>query len=225
MTDKGNFGWYGAPESDELNRNVFLIRQELGRVRTTHPVKVVAVHGGGLTGPPTVDVQYLVHQTDGQGNSTPHDTIYGILAPRSGNANYQVICDPKVGDLGQISVCDRDISSVKANAAAANPGSYRRFDPSDAIYHGGVWSGANPTQYIMFTDAGVTIVDKFGNTIVTSNGRTTVTTPIFKVVGEIQATGNVTAGQGGGDQVDMQNHKHGKVITGTDETDVPVPGT
>lgn len=45
------------------------------------------------------------------------------------------------------------------------------------------------------------------------------------VTGAITATGNVTAAQGGGDQVDLQQHKHSGVQTGTGQSGAPVAGT
>ncbi len=63
------FGQQGTfDDSSDYNARDFHIRQVLGQVRTSVPVKIIAVHGGGVGAAPTVDVQPLINQIDGQGN-------------------------------------------------------------------------------------------------------------------------------------------------------------
>jgi hypothetical protein len=62
------------------------------------------------------------------------------------------------------SAADRDISTVKSTKAAALPGSRRQFDIADGVYAGGCLNVA-PEQYLIFTDAGVRLVDKNGNSV------------------------------------------------------------
>ena len=57
------------------------------------------------------------------------------------------LIDPTQGDIGLAIFADRDISSVRANRAQANPGSYRRFDMADGVYIGGILNGM-PTQTV-----------------------------------------------------------------------------
>jgi hypothetical protein len=45
------------------------------------------------------------------------------------------------------------------------------------------------------------------------------------VIGDLQVTGEVTAGYGTGDQVGLQTHKHGGVQTGGGSTSAPTAGT
>ena len=215
--------------NSEHTAKAFQIKQALARVNTMVPVKVVKVHGGGVGPPPTVDVQILVNQTDGVGNSTPHGIVYGIPSPRQGNASYQVIADPKVGDLGHIVCSHRDISSVKKALGQANPGSSRRFSMADSIYHGGVWgASAAPSQYVQMTDSGVTIVDKNGNSIVTGSGGVSITCTKLTVNGDIKATGAIEAG--GEIKTDLNNahlstHIHSGVAVGGANTAAPVAGS
>ncbi len=57
---------------------------------------------------------------------------------------------PAKDDIASLAIfADHDISSVVATQAQANPGSRRRFSPSDALYVGG-FLNQNPTQYIYF---------------------------------------------------------------------------
>lgn len=151
------------------NVRQFQIKQALARVRTMVPVKVLAVHGGGLGPPPTVDVQPMVNMTDGLGNATPHGTIYNIPVARNQGGSNAIICDPKVNDVGTLVVADRDISSLKANKGAqSNPGSFRRFDLADGVYHASILSQATPNQVFQFTDDGVTVADMNGNKVALS---------------------------------------------------------
>lgn len=70
------FGQQGVSDAaGESNTTEFQIRQALAQVRTNVPVKVIAVHGGGVGKPPTVDVQIMVNQVDGVGKKTDHGII------------------------------------------------------------------------------------------------------------------------------------------------------
>jgi hypothetical protein len=156
------------------NQHQFMIDQAMGRVSGAKVVKIVAIHGGGIGEPGTVDVQPLVNQIDGGGNSQPHGTIYGIPYTRSQGGGNVVVNDPVVGDVGYMLVADRDISAVKSTKKAANPGSLRRFDPADGVYIGAMLNSA-PTQHIAFTAGGIEISDKNGNKIVMGAGGIAIT--------------------------------------------------
>ena len=76
--------------------------------------------------------------------------------------------DPEVCDIGVAVICDREISSVKANQDIANPGSGRSNDLADGIYFGIPLSAKGkevPEQYIRFTADGIEIKDKNNNKI------------------------------------------------------------
>lgn len=157
--------------NSDRNTHHFQTKQAIAKTRSMMLVKVMAVHGGGLGPPPTVDVMPLVNQIDGQGNPTPHGTIYGIPVARNHGGDSAVINDPAVGDIGLHKIADRDISTVKSTSAQANPGSFRRNHPSDGVYHGAVCNTATPKQYVFFTSTGVVIADRSGNLIQTHSGR------------------------------------------------------
>jgi len=142
-----------ADGGSAFNAMSFIARQVLGQVWSATIVKVTAVHGGGLSTPPTVDVQPLVNQIDGQGNSTPHGTIFGLPCCRLQGGLSSVVLDPVVGDLGLAVFADHDISSVVKNSAQANPGSRRRFDPADGLYVCTLL-GQAPTTYVQFGASG-----------------------------------------------------------------------
>jgi hypothetical protein len=216
----GYFGQIGLADGDsEYNLLRFIIRQELAGVRTGVPVVVKAVHGGGVGAPPTVDVQPLVNQIDGQGNKTDHGTIYGIAVGRNQGGANAIINDPVAGDVGHLAVNDRDISVVKANGGKkGNPGSFRRHNLADGIYLAAVFA-VTPTQYVQFTATGLRIVDINGNTILTSAAGINLNGLLIDLSGNLTTPGSVQAGTGGADSVTLQGHKHiGNNIA-------PTPGT
>ena len=138
----------------EYQALAFLWNSLMARVRTVHPVEVVAVHGGGLGPIGTVDVKPLVSQVNGIGEGQPHGTIYGRPYNRWQGGSSAVILDPDVGDIGQLQCCDRDISNVIATLSAALPGSLRRFNFADGIYVTACLSNLTPSQYVQFVPNG-----------------------------------------------------------------------
>ena len=143
--------------STDYNATTLLVSQLLSKVSTCTLVQVKAVtNSGGLSPVGFVDILPLVNQIDGKGNSVPHATIYHCPYVRLQGGGNAVILDPQVGDIGLAAFASRDVSSVIANKAQSNPGSYRRFDMSDGLYLGGMLNGT-PTQYVQFNTSGITI--------------------------------------------------------------------
>jgi hypothetical protein len=215
---QGYFGWEGLTDAGgEYNRHAFAIRQENGRVRTSIPVKVVAVHpdkNDPISNAPTIDVQPLINQIDGQGNPTPHVTVYGIPTTRVQGGDSVVINDPVVGDFGTMAIHDRDISTLKSSGNQSNPGSFRRFDMADGVYHGPMLNKTKVKQYIQFmrnsdgSGNGVKIVDNVGNTIVSTSSGVNINGLIIDKNGNLTTPGSIQAGTGGSDSVTLQNHQH-----------------
>lgn len=187
MSEKGYFGQRGLTDSnDDVNSTSFIIRQHLNQVRTSVPVKIIAVHGGGVGPAPTVDVQPMINQIDGQGNQTPHGIVYGIPTTRNQGGGFAVINDPKVGDVGHMIISDRDMSALKANnGAQSNPGSLRTHSMADGVYMGKMLDDSTPTQYVQFNDDGVTISDKNGNVFEMKSGGVNLTTTKLTVTGDV----------------------------------------
>ena len=169
-----------------FNHHDFHIDQKLGRRRTAHPVKVIAVNSDG-----SVDVQPLVNQVDGLGNSTPHGTVHNIQVHNFSGGNGTVLVTPAKGDMGLMVICDRDISAVVSAKGPANPGSSRQHDFSDGVYIGGFGSmNGTPSQSIVMTANGITIT---GNVTITGN---------LGVTGEVAA-------KSGGANIHLSTHTHG----------------
>lgn len=186
-----------ADSVGDFNPKAFQIAQRLARIATVKIVKVMAVD----TDKHTVDVQIAVNQLDGQNNSTPHGTISGIpYAWAMGGANAFEI-DPAVDDFGVMIVSDRDISSVKNTKAIANPGSLRKFSPSDGIYLFGIpgLNGTAPTQWFKWTTGGgYNITDSFGNVQQATNDGISINGVVFnrsgQVAGNLPVTGALELG-------------------------------
>ena len=162
MSDTQDNAYLGAASQatggDNTNLQAFLIWQILRSISGAKLVKVMAVtNNGGVSPVGFVDVQPLVNQLDGWNNATPHGTVYHLPYFRLQGGTNAVIIDPQVGDIGVAVVEDRDISSVKATTAQANPGSKRIFDIADGLYMGGFLNGA-PTQYIQSSSTGIALV-------------------------------------------------------------------
>lgn len=202
--------------ANPANANEYLIRQVLSRTNTCTLVKVLKVtNEGGVEPVGFVDIQILVHQLDGFGNAVPHGTIYHIPYARIQGGTDAIILDPKVGDIGIALFAQHDISSVKANKGAANPGSFRRFDHSDALYLGGVLNGT-PVQYIQFSADGIkilspkaVIVEAPDVTINATNG-VTINSPTVTCSGDVIASGK-----------SLVHHTHGGVTSGSGNTGQP----
>jgi hypothetical protein len=157
-----NFGYTGTQEpasgSGDFVALSFLVNQILARISTITLVKIVSVtNNGGVSPVGFVDVQPLVNQTDGAGNATVHGIVYNLPYFRLQGGTNAIILDPQVGDIGMCGFASRDISSVKASKAQANPGSGRTFDWADGLYLGGMLNGT-PVQYMAFSSSGIDIV-------------------------------------------------------------------
>lgn len=150
-----------------------LVRQVVDQKAFAGLVKVIAVHGGGSSGPPTVDVQPMVDQVDGLGQKTPHGIVYGLPCFRIQAGVAGLIVDPVVGDIGDAIICDRDISTVKNTKEQAGPGSFRSNSWADGCYFGSFLGGA-VTTYVQITAMGVNIIStgavSLTSTALTHNG-------------------------------------------------------
>jgi hypothetical protein len=196
-------------DTSSFNALSFLVRQILNRISTATVVRVVAVtNAGGLSPVGFVDVLPLVNQVTGGSVAVPHAVVHHLPYFRLQGGSDAIILDAKVGDLGLAIFADHDISSVKVTRAQANPGSRRRFSKADGLYVGGFLNGT-PSQFVQFTDTGITI---------TSPGRVTINAPTITLNGDVAAIGAFTS-----NGVDISStHVHGGVSVGGADTGVPI---
>lgn len=180
MANQGYASFLAPGEAvDPTAAQTFMVRMLTGKMATATLVEVIScTNSGGLSPVGFVDVQPLVNQVDGNGVPVPHGVIHNLPYFRLQGGANAVIIDPQRGDIGMAAFASRDISSVKANRAQANPGSARRFDMADGMYFGGLLNGA-PTQYVQFSAAGITITSPTAITLnaptITANASTSFT--------------------------------------------------
>ena len=232
----GNVGYTGqrtvTSGTSRFNALQFMIRAFTGGMATATMVEVVGVHGGGLDGPPTIDVLLLVNQVDALGNSTPHGIVCGLPVFRYQAGTSAVVLDPVVGDIGMAAFASRDISIVKATKAQSNPGSYRRFDYADGMYLGS-FLGQETTQYVEFLSngGGINVLSP-GPITVTAGTTATVTAKDVVVHGSHSVSSDVN-GYGsritfeGGSDFTEDTYTTGAVVTTTERgwtpPDIPSP--
>lgn len=158
MANQGYASFLTPAEAiDPTAAQTFMVRMLTGKMATATLVRIIScTNSGGLSPVGFVDVQPLVNQVDGNGVPVPHGVIHNLPYFRLQGGQNAVIIDPQPGDIGMAAFASRDISSVKANRAQANPGSARRFDMADGMYFGGLLNGT-PIQYVQFSAAGITI--------------------------------------------------------------------
>jgi len=169
-----NIGWAGAPELSESDTNdaAFIVQQVLAHARQATIVKVLKVYPGTWSSqdngtPDTIDVQPMIDQVNSQGTRQEHGTIYGVLCSRHHAGGNVVRNTPVVGDVGFMTVGDRDHSQLVENKGAQSaPGSNRRYSLSDGVYWGGIFT-PKPNN---------TIDVSGGNVVVTTEGNVTATT-------------------------------------------------
>lgn len=241
-----------ADAASEVGRMNFIIRSALSGLRTSMPVKVLAVtNTGGLSAIGYVDVQPLVSAVDGNGTAWVHGTIYNVPYMRIQGGSNGIILDPAVGDVGIATVCDRDISTVKNTGKVSSPGSNRKNDMSDMVYLMTI-IGAAPTQYVQFNSTGITIHSPNKVTITAPNAEVIATTkvqvtapnvqidastactinaPTITLNGALNQTSGGAATFSGAMTVtgdvtaagtSVHTHKHGGVTTGGGQTGTPV---
>ncbi|WP_345822891.1 hypothetical protein ABC766_32150 (plasmid) [Methylobacterium fujisawaense] len=208
-------------QNSPLNQHAFLHRQIQGEQRTHFAAEIVAVHNrNSMTKPCTVDIRPVLSDVDGLGQAQKPDVIYGVPVPRNQSGDSVIINDPNVGDRAHFSVFDRDHSSAQASDwKSGNPGSFRRSTLSDAVFHAVLPREAQEVkQYVRMDENGVDIRQRDGHTIAMTKDGVNINGAVFDKDGNITTPGNMTAGKGTADQVDLQGHAHGT-------SGPPTPGT
>lgn len=197
----------------EFDRIAFMVQQALGKMQTATLVRIEScTNAGGVSPVGYVDVTPMVNQLDGQGNPTPHVTIYNVPYFRLQGGANGIIMDPQKGDIGVAVFASRDISQVKTTKKQGNPGSHRQYSFADGMYLGGMLNGT-PTQYIQFSAAGIKIhspvavvldapdIQLHAATVeINGTASTTVTTPTFTVNGATVLNGAISQTGGGAAQ-------------------------
>ena len=225
---------------------MFAFRAAMAQVRTSIPVQVTAIHGGGLGPVGRVDVQPLVQQTDSAGNVLALPVLYGLPYLRWQGGASAVILDPAVNDIGLVCFADRDVSAVVASLKQSAPGSNRRFSLADGFYMGATLN-AQPTQYLWFdADNGVKLISPNPIQAIADNGASNPPTVTMNSSGIVLSFGGhsitinsagiaisgaqtndstITAtGEVKGNGVKLSTHTHSGVSSGSSNSGPPNPG-
>lgn len=187
MTANQGFGQLGPNDyASDHNSVVFVIMQNLARFRSVVLVRVQSCSNEGLLSSwGTVTAVPVINMTDGVGNTQNHGIIYNLPYIRIQGGADAIIMDPKIGDFGVALICDRDISSAKANqgeptqANFYNPSTARMGNLADGIYLGGCLNGI-PTRFIQF--------DAIGNINLIAPGAVNIVAPGGLTVNGIPVT-------------------------------------
>lgn len=191
-----------------------IVRSLMGKNHTLMLGEVMAVtqEASSTAAVGFLSVRPMVFMVDGSNNNYDRATINNVPFFRLQAGGNAVILNPKVGDIGLIAYCERDISMVKRNKKQAAPNSRRQFNINDAVYLGGMLNSA-PTQYIQFTDD--KIIVKATSEIILDAPQVTATGK-FTASGIIESLTDVIA-----KAISLFSHKHGGVQTGGSDTGEP----
>lgn len=191
-----------------------IVRSLMGKNHTLMLGEVMAItqEASSTAAVGFLSVRPMVFMVDGSNNNYARATINNVPFFRLQAGGNAVILNPKVGDIGLIAYCERDISMVKRNKKQAAPNSRRQFNINDAVYLGGMLNGA-PTQYVQFTDN--KIIVRATNEIILDAPQVTATGK-FTASGIIESLTDVIA-----KAISLFSHKHGGVQTGGSNTGEP----
>ncbi|SDK40853.1 hypothetical protein SAMN05216189_103738 [Pseudomonas delhiensis] len=216
MSPNGSQPLLGSSDKNsDINALEAVIRAFFSGRWMARPVKVISVtNAGGVSPIGYVSLLPLVQQIDGEGDVTPHATIYNAPYMRIQGGANAVILDPQAGDIGIAVFCDRDISAVKSSRSEAPPGSSRQNDPADAVYLGSIIAAA-PAQYVRFNESGIELV---------SPTQVHIQAPAAVIDGNTTINGNLSVNGGtvknDGVSID-KTHTHSGVASGSDTSGPP----
>ncbi|KMK23091.1 hypothetical protein ABW11_21000 [Pluralibacter gergoviae] len=138
-----------ASEGNTLN---YIFSQLLGNLFFIDIVRVEAIQDELLT------VRSLLPGIFNAGEPVQRQSTGRVPFLRLQGGDSAVIMDPRVGDIGLMAVCDKDISDVKKTRTDALPASLRRHDAADGIYLTGIsLLNSPPAQYVRFDPSGIEI--------------------------------------------------------------------
>ncbi len=191
-----------------------IVRSLMGKNHTLMLGEVMAItqEASSTAAVGYLSVRPMVFMVDGSNNNYARATINNVPFFRLQAGGNAVILNPKVGDIGLIAYCERDISMVKRNKKQAAPNSRRQFNINDAVYLGGMLNGV-PTQYVQFADN--KIVVKATSEIILDAPQVTATGK-FTASSIIESLTDVIT-----KAISLFSHKHGGVQTGGSDTGEP----
>lgn len=192
---------------------------------------------------PTVKVQIIdpVKNTWQPAQSLPLCLDCPISWPGGGGAHLTFPI--AVGDEGLLVFASRCIDNWWLSGGNQSQAEYRMHDLSDGFFIPGCFSQPrapsapwSTTTVRLATDDGLGYLEMDpvahslnlvfpGGIMINGVAATVPGAGVLRFGGTLQATGNVVAGEGGGDQVGLQSHTHGGVAAGAAQTSAPTAGT
>lgn len=208
-----------------------LIHAQIDRVWTALPASVVAWNYPA-TGKNTVTLRIGIMgeelQSDGSHKAVEMPQLLDVPVHYTGGGGLVITHPLAAGDEGMAMFSARPIDFWWQQGGAQPRGVRRRHSLSDAMFVPGLKSVPNTPPSISQTTTQIRSQD--GSTYLemgANAGGNTQWTLVgnLLVKGTITATGSMTAGQDGTDQVGLQSHTHESVQSGTDHSGPPVQGS
>jgi len=208
MSDTENRGLRDAfTAATPFNQLEFIIERKIREmINTSALVRVDSCTSSGPSAPAgEVSATPLVAQTDGQGNALPMTIIPRMPHYRVQAGIAALVIDPVPGDIGVVSFCKADSSTVGVGTAEPQrPGSLRCFDLADGMLVASVsnrapqvWIEIKQDKTIVIhapegctveTDKDVTV--NAGQSVTVSAGQSiTLDAPQTVITGNLTATG------------------------------------
>lgn len=191
------------PDTDPANNDTLLgaikfsFSKMLQQVNGMLPVQVIAYKRTGAT-PNRVQVQHLISSVTTNGSQVPRPQIASVPALILGNASFMISFPIQAGDLGWILASDRDISLFLQGYTTSPPNTNRMFNFSDGLFipdtmYNYTINGAD-TDNLVIQSVDSTVAISLSDTEVNVRSplSVNVTSPLFQVFGNIQATGTIT---------------------------------
>jgi hypothetical protein len=183
----------------DYNAQAFLVQSLLAKQQTAAVVQVKAVRGGGMAPVGFVDVQPMVAQVDGAGQTTPHGIVHNLPFFRLQGGANAVVIDPQPGDIGLAVFSSRDISAVKAISSASSARFKAPLRHGRRALYLAASSTARRARSSPSPPMGIQI---------TSPTAVKVNAPTVAVTGDLTVTGEITAGAGTAGSVTVRHHVH-----------------
>lgn len=224
-------------------------------IHTTFPGMVQSFNAAALTAVVQPAVMYQVRNEAGVWNWIKLPLLLDCPVQFPSGGGFTLTFPLAPGDEVLVHIAERCIDAWWASGGTQPQAKFRMHDLSDGFVVPKVWSqpkkiGGVSTSTAQFrSDDGSTYVEVAGGQIVSivAPTRIVLDTPLvqitgavevqntgtvaqpFQVTGQINATGNVIAGTGTGDQVGLQTHTHTQPNDSAGDveqpTNAPTPGT
>lgn len=209
-----------------------LIKRHMQRMWTALPV-IVNKWDYPTNGKNTVQITPAIMGEQLQDNGTwmaiPMPTLLDVPVHYPGGGSFIMTHPIQENDEGMAIFSTRAIDSWWQNGGQQPRPDYakgRHHDLSDAMFIPGLNSIPKQVSNISTTTTQCRSRDGTQYIEWASGGRINIVAPgNVYVTGSIYATGEITRGYGGSDQVDLGQHTHGGVQTGSGNTDKPNAGT